>query len=263
MPSLPRFALAVALLTAACGRDGGDPLPAPPARLTGDGLLLAQVNDPAAGLRPEGFPDSPWSVKLAGVVVSAIDTFDETRDGRSVGTVYVQDIGVPGPFTGSGTFGIAFQPSSYKPSVGDVLDVTAQYQENRTIGATVQFPEGTFLPQLFRPTASLRFEGQDPTPVDIDPEELRTFETGRKWIGVLVRVQGLTLPQGLSADARGRVFGPIVEGTDRNLPVLSNEMTELPADAYAPGTTFTSVTGVVTFFYNLRLAPRKAADLVR
>jgi hypothetical protein len=45
-------------------------------------------------------------------------------------------------------------------------------------------------------------------------------------------------------------------------PQISNELFDLQATDYQPGTHFASVTGIVTWFYSFHIAPRSKADLV-
>jgi hypothetical protein len=46
------------------------------------------------------------------------------------------------------------------------------------------------------------------------------------------------------------------------VPKLSNELYALQDLELAAGNTFKSITGVITYFYGFKLAPRSAEDLV-
>src|ERR1700691_5254483 len=57
----------------------------------GPGLRLAQVKNPASPDFPRGpDPGASPSVDLSSIVVTWLDPYDETHDGKSVGTLYVQ-----------------------------------------------------------------------------------------------------------------------------------------------------------------------------
>jgi hypothetical protein len=50
---------------------------------------------------------------------------------------------------------------------------------------------------------------------------------------------------------------------DRNRATVTNELYDLkPTDAES-NQSFASITGVVTYFFNLHIAPRSAADVVK
>ncbi len=254
--------LLAGLALSACGGTGGDPpsqkVLGPP---VGDGKRIREVADPAIPDRPK--PGT--NVTVTGASVVAVDTFDETRTGRSRGTIYVQDLGSSEPYSGIGLFATTFIPGDLRVAPGDVLDLRGEYQENTAIG-TAKFPDGHVLPQLARPVAQFRYEFKSPTPREIDINDLNDYAKGRRWIGMLVTVKNVKLDGGLSDNA-GRVTGFLLpKGSgpdDRNRPTVTNELHDLRTDAAAPGQTFASITGVVTYFFNLHIAPRSAADLVK
>ncbi len=254
------FAAAVSLIAfaSACSfKSGGDEVAPPTPSPIGQGLRMRDVGDPASPKRPP----AGSVVNCTGLSVVTVDTFDETRDGKSSGTLYVQDVGSHEPYSGVGTFGAAFIPASLRVAPGDVLDMSGQYQENAKIGGAV-FPAGQVLPQLFKPTATFRFEAPPVEPTDIDVADLADFTKGRRWLGMLVRVKNVEL-QSLLDDGTGRIAGRIMVGNTSNIPTMTNELYPLGAADFAAKTTLTSITGVVTYFFNLHLAPRSAEDIVK
>lgn len=251
-----------ALFLVSCSGGGGDP-PAtkvlgPP---VGNGKRIREVADPGVPGRPG--PNS--DVTVTGVTVVAVDSFDETKNGRSRGTIYVQDLGAAEPYSGIGLFAPAFVPGDLRVAAGDVLDLRGQYQENKNIGTAV-FPEGQVLPQLSRPVAQFRYDFTPPAPVEIAIGDLNDYAKGRRWIGMLVTVKNVTLDGRLSENG-GRVTGFLVpKGTnpdDRNRPTVTNELYDLKVTDADNNQTFASITGVVTYFFNLHIAPRSAADVVK
>lgn len=230
------------------------------------GQKISEVSDPTVTTRP----GAGATVSLTNVQVVAVDTFDETGNGRSRGTIYVKDYGSSEPYSGIGLFSPVFIPGDLRVAPGDVLDMDGLYQENVNIG-TARFPEGQVLPQLSRPTAHFRFESPVPAPVKINAADLATYDAGRRWIGSLVTVEGTSVTKAFTADNAGRVNGSITGSDGTSVIVVSNELTDLTADAYSVGAMLSSVTGVVTYFNTtsapagttgLRLAPRAGTDVV-
>jgi hypothetical protein len=263
---------ALSLLAAtilSCELEPGDPhsnngLPPPEGR----DARLREILDPAS----ESKAEHDDAVAVSGVVVVAVDTFDETGNGRSRGAVYVQDVGSQEPYSGIGLFAPTFVPGNLRVGAGDVLDLRGQYSEITSIG-TVEFPEGAVLSQLFRPTATFRYEFRAPDPVEIDIRDLANFATGRRWLGMLVKVKNVTVHEAVARDElfNGRLSTPLLppDGDTRfcgpfpQPPTLVNELFDVAALDVPAGTTFKSITGVVTYFCNLHLAPRSLADIER
>jgi hypothetical protein len=79
---------------------------------------------------------------------------------------------------------------------------------------------------------------------------------------MLVQVQNVTLQSpGLTPDGKGRVTGNLTTD-DNNGCQIDNELYDLQATDFPPGTVFASITGVVTYFYNYHISPRSPADFV-
>ncbi|AKV02911.1 hypothetical protein AKJ09_09574 [Labilithrix luteola] len=259
----------VGLLTAlvACGSRDGDPhsnqgvIPNP----AGKDMRIRDVTNPTL----DNHPKSLDSVTVSGAAVVAVDTFDETGDGKSTGTIYVQDLGSQEPYSGISLFAPTFVPGNLRVGAGDVLDLSGQYQENTHIGSA-NFAPGAILAQLARPTATFRFDGENTEPVDIDVEDLTDFDKGRKWLGMVVRVHDVKLQAALTGSS-GRLssrmrpeFPGVANGCDApfpKAPAVVNELADIGSLNLDAGTQVKSITGVVTFFCNLHLAPRTLADI--
>ncbi len=265
------FLSALAAALAACGSDTGDEyelgLIPPPA---GKDDRLREIQDPGSPKRAHHLQD----VDVSGVEVIAVDTFDETGDGRSRGAIYVQDLGAQFPYSGIGLFQPAFIPGNLRVNPGDVLDLSGQYQENAAIG-TLAFAAGSVLPQLARPTATFRFElTHRVEPTEINIGDLADFERGRRWLGMLVRVRDVTVYDDVSPSSlfKGRLSVNLLP-PDPNArrceypfpkpPTLANELADITGAEIPAGTKVTSITGIVTFFCNIHLAPRSLADIER
>jgi hypothetical protein len=261
-----QLVLALWGLSSALGcSDGGrgDSVPSRLADIAGDGERLAKLNDPANPRPPEG-----RDLSVTGVTVIAVDGYDETRDGSSSGNLYAQDLdGTPAPYSGITVFGPSFSPPALRVAPGDVVDAFGRYVEFPGPSSS-PFNPGETLPELVGPTLSLRFEGDLPAPLVIDVKELANYATGRRYIGMLVRVEGVTLSDDPFTSSSGRYsvsfdVGPGVEL--RAIPKLSNALFDLAASGkpLARGARFASITGVVQYFYNFSIAPRSAEDLAQ
>jgi hypothetical protein len=256
---LSRGFLFAATLLAACGNrsNENDPATIPHPSAAGQGPHIADVSDPSKSTHAM----NGAQVTVTGVVVTAVDTNDETRDGKSRGAIYVQDLESHAPFAGMELYKPSFVPASLVVGPGDVLDLTGQYQENHTLGSTVTFPNMDVLPEIGTPTSTFRFESQAPDPTPISVSDLQSFDTGRKWIGQLVIIKDVTL-QAAVANSNGRLTAPIAAAGDggANAPTITNELMQI--DTYPMGQHFTSITGIVTYFYSLHIAPRSKADII-
>jgi hypothetical protein len=221
----------------------------------GGGVRIKDVVDPAKNM-------SGATVNVSGAVVLTIDTYDETADGKSAGTVYVQDIGSQAAFSGASLYAPSFVPSDLRVVPGDTLDLLGQYVIETSIGKAI-FNPGEGLAQISKPTATFRYEYQTPAPLVIDVNDLDDYNKGFQWENMLVTVQNVTVYDGLT-NSSGRVTGHVTPDytTNQDAPAISNELMPLDASKVPPGTKYKSVTGIVTWFFNYQIAPRSAADLV-
>ena len=254
-----RYLAASLLFLASCSGGTGDPpsvkVLGPP---VGDGKRIREVANPDIKDRP-----GPGSeVTVTGVTVVAVDNFDETGDGKSRGTIYIQDANSKAPFSGISLYAPSFVPADLRVAPGDVLDFTGPYAEVDHIGAAVFAPN--VLVQLNRPIGTYRFDGPPPEPVDIDVNDLLDYNVGRKWVGMLVRAKNVSV-QDAPFPSKGRLtacIGGDCGNNKSNPPQISNELYDLQMSEVAGLPTFESVTGIVTFFFSLKIAPRSSADLV-
>lgn len=266
--NLAQLAGLFVLLAASCEERSGDPPSAkgvPPPE--GSGKRIREITDPSL---PDHRPDL-IDVAVSGAVVVAVDTHDETGNGKSDGMIYVQDLGSSAPYSGIALFAPAFIPGNLRVSPGDVLDLRGDYSESASIGKAI-FAPGAVLPQMALPTARFRYEWRPPEPLEVDLQDLADFEKGRRWLGMLVKVKNVTVHGDATPDTNGRVAvdllppPPGAHGCDTAFPkqpVLVNELFDLAPLGIKRGTRLTSIVGLVTFFCHLRLAPRSASDVER
>jgi hypothetical protein len=202
---------------------------------------------------------------VTGVTVTAVDTWDETGNG-AVGTVYIQDtIGLDDwtqipVYAGMSIFEPSYTPPDLRPVPGDVLDLQAVYEEFVGPSSGV-FSSCETLPQLSG-SATLRFQDQPvPPPVQIQATDLANpaYTGARQYVNMLVTVNNVCIGSTAGSEYDGRYCATVaVAGTPWQIcDELWNVRDLLPLGA---GQCFTSVTGIVTYFYGYQLAPRSLDD---
>lgn len=211
------------------------------------------------------------SVTVRAVSVTAIDAYDETSSGR-VGTIWAQEITDAGPSTdrfapcpllpdGRGRvcalsmFSPSFSPTGYRPRLGDLVDLTGgAYNEFTCATCGTPFADGNFLPQISSAVMVRAGVAPEMAPIAVTLDEILAHY--RELMGVLVTVENVTATT--DPDAR---FGEMnIAGPARTGLSLAPQLT--PIAGARAGTHWDRITGVVTYFYNPKLLPRTAADLV-
>jgi hypothetical protein len=262
-----------------------DPIIPPPA---GKGDRIHEIANPRSTKKAA----HKTPVNVSGAVVIALDQYDETHNGRSATAIYVADLGSKQPYSGISLFNPSFIPGNLRVGPGDTLDLRGEYQENQDI--PVKFAPKSFLVQLASPIGTFRFDAKVTDPVDIDPnpdcpdckgiDELADYTLGRKWLNMLVRVKNVTVERDTNGtSASGRISSGLCvtkagqdpcenappepaskcEDPFPKKPTLVNELMDLAPLDLKKGDVIKELVGVVTFFCNLHIAPRSAADVVK
>jgi len=286
----PLLAAACALLLA-CGSSGstGDPISVPEANVYGSGQKLSDLLKPAHRPdNPEGWLDEETcagmmgggggepcepdcsrippdqQADVTGVSVLAIDRFDETSSGAR-GNIYIQDsLSEPVPFSAITVFQPGFSPPDLRVVPGDVVDLLGFLTEFPG-PSSANFEDCQTLPEMSG-AMSFRFEGGGVPATTIDIKDLTDYKTARQWFGMLVTVDNITLLAD-PYESNGRVIIRIDAGvpglSDWDAPEISNELFDLAnyPTALTEGMNIKSVTGIVTFFFGIRIAPRGAPDI--
>ncbi|HLU68541.1 MAG TPA: hypothetical protein VKZ63_19805 [Kofleriaceae bacterium] len=246
------FALSLLLCAPACGRDdddggGGGGGGGGADGGAGDDTTIFQVQS----------DDMPvgTAVTVRGVVVTAIDTYGSRKGG-----IYVQE---PEGGAFSGVFVYLRGTEAADLEVGDLVDLEGFVKDEFAWqgGCDSGEDEGS-LTELspaegVTPTVTKVGDGTVPAPEVLQPWELAaSLEESEKWEGVLVtfeNVRVLNPPSGDTDDQRTmRVTGPYV---------VQSSLTDLP-DTIAEGDCYASITGIGDFFFDYKILPRSAADLV-
>lgn len=264
------------LLLAVCGGCGngslGDPPSKPLANPFGDGARLCDIILPATwedakntmSVNCKNVPPT-HDVSSSGLTVVAIDTYDETGNGKSAGNYYIEDTNCAGkPFAGVTVFSPSFSPPDLRLAPGDVIDFLGSAEE--FIGpSSGSFGSCFTLPELTG-TLSLRFDGATPEPVPIKDLDLKSYDTARPYLGMLVKMTGEpnVVINGDATASSGRYTAAlnVGAGTASTVPHITNELYDIQTagPALKDTMTFKSVTGIVTYFYGFHLAPRSPAD---
>lgn len=268
-----RSALGIAslllLALSGCGVAGeGDAHLDPIADVHGSGNRLHQLLGPATWLDPADTESlscaSPAdrSVYASGLSVIAIDRFDETGDG-SLGNYYVEDAYAdPPPYSGVTVFEPSFSPPDLRLAQNDVVDANGVLQE--FLGPTSgRFGKCKTLPEIGG-TLTFRIDGGPAVPKVIPVTDLKAYETARPWLGMLVTLENVVIAKDPSSSG-GRYSADLNVGggiEQADIPRISNELYDLESEGppLAKDATFSRVTGIVTYFYGFKLAPRSPAD---
>jgi hypothetical protein len=271
-PQTSAAVAALAIALAACGSGGGgstgDPHVNPAANVLGDCARLSDFLQEPSWIQPNNedsvgcAPPADQHVCVSGISVVAIDKYDETGNG-AVGNYYVQDtLKEPVPYSGMTVFDPSFSPPDLRVAPGDVTDVVGTFTE--FLGPTSgRFGDCRTLPEISG-AMSLRFEGGGVKPTVIEQSELYSYEGARKYLGMLVRLENVTIGDDPTTSS-GRYTAPLrvdVPIPGDAVPKLSNELFALQTAGIVKDAKYSSITGVITYFYGFKIAPRSAEDLV-
>jgi hypothetical protein len=255
------------------GDGGTGDLPSTPlANPCGTGARLSQILGAATWLNPADidsknckYPPNP-SVYATGLTVVAIDTYDETGGGQT-GNIYVQDCAGadPPPYSGVTVFDPSFSPPDLRLAEGDISDALGILQEFPGPSGS-EFSFCRTLPEVGG-TLSFRFDGSTTglTRKTIPVTDLATYASARQWLGMLVRVENVTIA-GAPYENNGRYTLDIDAGSlsmSEDPPVISNELYDLKGlgPALPKDSVISAVTGILTYFYGFKIAPRSRDDI--
>jgi hypothetical protein len=200
-------------------------------------------------------------IALKGVVITAIDEFPE-QAGR-VGSFWIQEP-AGGAYSGVQVFGASLTDVEAL-SVGDIVDVGGVVKDEFVLLDNGQ-PNPDFGPPLTelknasRGSITITKTGTQapPAPVVIDalaisrlPTLERNYEL-EKWEGVLVKVENaevLTTPRKISNQENFREFR--IRGI-----LLDSSIGAIPVPEITIGRCLSSVTGVMSYFFNYKILPR-------
>lgn len=250
--------LAAALLSLgpACSSGGGDlnglaVNPQPPgndiARQNGEGTRLADD----ATLRARG-------------VVVAVDTYDETFDGKGVGDVFIQDpkqVGDKGtPYSALRLYRPTKTPPDLQLVPGQWVEIVGPYTAFKGPPGSTPFDAGMFSGQVANGAITLVGEGAEPQPVELSADVLTDPKKALPYFSRLVRIRDVAI---VDVFTTTRPEAPIFV-SDRNGPKLSSKffpVHDTKGLDVSKGKKLKSVVGVLDYFYTVKLCPRSIADI--
>jgi hypothetical protein len=220
------------------------------------GNPIAQQAAPATRLKDGS------TIRARGVVVVAVDNYDDSGQG-AVGDIYVQDPVQTGP-KGTPWSGLRlYRPTKNPPDLelapGQGVDLVGEFIAFPGPPGSAPFGDGIFVPQASNGALSLTYEGRPPEPVDLTLDDVKDPKVGMQYASRLVRFKNVTL----TADFAGARPEATIYDTSKSL-VLSAKLYPVHLDTAVnakKGVTLKSVTGVLDYFYNMKLCPRSRADI--
>jgi len=249
-PSTRMLLVALATAIASCSSGGGgdlDKIQPKPIEL---GTPIAKANNPASPLKYGS------TLEARGVVVVAVDDFDETKDGKSIGNIYVQDPVQPTDWSGLTLFNSTKNPPDLILTPGAGVDVVGAYQPFAG-PASFPFDGGIVLPEVVKGAVTLVYEGHLPDPVEITLDAFKNPKDAMKYVGRLVRMKNVTLVGDWELK---RHTAPLI--ADKTLALASQFFAvDDPVRNIKNGTKLASVTGVLNYFYTFSLCPRTPEDI--
>jgi hypothetical protein len=240
----------------------GDPPVPVEASVLGNGARIYDIAPPNSHQEDGG------NVYITGVSLITVDNYCETSNGKSTGSVYVQDFQSHRPYSGITLYKPTYTPANLILAPGDVIDITGVFQDYAyDVGQGGGFEPYQTTAEAYEPVVTFRLEFTPPTPTVIQASDLMavtpqaSYELGQRWLSMLVEVDDVTLTSGGISD-EGRVSYYFTSNTTTNGPVIANQLYNLSASEFEMGQHFSKVIGVVNFFYNFSISPRSPADLV-
>jgi hypothetical protein len=256
---------------------GDPPIPITDASALGNG---ARISNLAPTTEPDGAPNKNHpapdaSIYVTGASLIVIDQYDETMNGKSIGSVYVQDVASQRPYSGLQIYRPTYTPANLLLAPGDVVDFTGTYQDY----AYTSFSPFQTTPEAYEPIVTFRFEYRVPAPTVIPVSDLAAvtpqaaYEKGQQWLSMLVEIDDVTITA-MYADTEGRVSLYPTTDTLSTAPGIANQLFALDPTMYgcppaSPGNTvackgmhLSKIIGVCNFFFNFTISPRTPADLV-
>jgi hypothetical protein len=215
---------------------------------------IAKVSDPKTRVK------DGTDVHAQGVVVVAVDTYDETSDGKSAGDIFVMDPVQNGP-KGTPWSGIRlYRPTKNPPDLelaaGQGVDLFGVYSAFAGPPSS-PFDPGILVPEISNGALTLTFEGRAPEPVDLTYDDIKDVKAALPYTGRLVRFKNVQL----FSDFTGKRFEASVFTADKTVTMTAKFFPIQNDPSIKNGVVLKSVTGVLDYFYGFKLCPRFPADI--
>jgi hypothetical protein len=218
------------------------------------GTPIAKMSDPKTRVK------DGTDVHAQGVVVIAVDTYDETNDGKSAGDIFVQDPLQTGP-KGTPWSGVRlYRPTKNPPDLelasGQGVDLFGTYVAFAGPPSS-PFDPGILVPEISNGALTLTFEGKAPEPADLTYDDVADPKNGLQYTARLVRFKNVQL----FSDVTGKRFEASIFTADKSVTLTAKFFPIQNDPSIKNGVVLKSVTGVLDYFYGFKLCPRFPADI--
>jgi hypothetical protein len=264
MRNLASFALVLGLV--ACrGSNSGDDTEQPDGNTTSEDVTIQEIqNDSMPACEPAN-PAACVELKIKGVVVTAIDSF-----GGRTGDFWVQEPG-GGPFSGVQVFGAPLDQVAAL-AVGDIVDISGAQKAEFALSSDMSGNKLTELEPIEGGTMTVTKTGGT---MQLEPAVVDALAIGQmgdfmarhaeweKWEGVLVKVTNV---QAFSTQECITSMGQCNDTTYQRFDVtgdvqVQSSLAAMPSPNVRSGDCFSSVTGVVGYFFDYQILPRTTAEI--
>ena len=267
MRKLTLIALIVAAIPACRGSSGDD-------AVTPDSGGTVDPNDVTIQEIQNDAMASGTAVKIKGVVVTAIDKF-----GAKTGDIWVEEPG-GGPYSGVHVFGAPLDQVNAL-AVGDIVDIDGAQKDDFHYDGTNGsggFDPGYAITELKAVTGGQMTVTKVSSGTPITPDVVDALAIGQltdymardaeweKWEGVLIKVNNVAA---MSSTDYVSSKCPGTSCPDMDLKkfdltgdvVVESALSAMPTTAVRGGDCFTSVTGVVDYFFDYQILPRSTDEI--
>lgn len=265
MRNLASFALVVLGLVACRDSGGGDDTGKPDGSVNPEDVTIQELQSDAVPACDIANPATCVEIKVKGVVVTAIDNFG----GRKGEDLWVQEPG-GGPYSGI---------QIYRPplaqiaglAVGDIVDISGAVKKEHahpddtdgTLTELVALGDGTLTITKVGSGTPLEPEVVDALAIGQLPDDEARRAEWEKWEGVLVKLTNVEAFNGTRCiTSQGVCNDPTYESfvITGDIQVQSS-LAAMPDPKVARGDCLSSVTGVVSYFFNFQVLPRTTEEI--
>jgi hypothetical protein len=265
MRNLSLFALVVVGLVACRGGGDGDDQVTPDGNTNPEDVTIQEIQNEAMPACEPANPAACVELKIKGVVVTAIDTF-----GGRTGDIWVQEPD-GGPFSGVQVYGAPLDQVAGL-NIGDVVDIAGAQKAEFALASDTSGDKLTELEPIDGGVLTVTKTGAN---MPVQPQVVDALAIGQmtdfmarhaeweKWEGVLVTVNNV---QAFSAQECITSMGMCNDATYNRFDItgdvqVQSSLAAMPSTAVASGDCFSSVTGVVGYFFDYQILPRTTAEM--
>jgi hypothetical protein len=255
--------LALVLGLTGCRDSGGNHMGTPDSNTSSDDVTIQEIQSDAMPACDPAVPDTCKELVIKGVVVTAIDTY-----GAKTGDFWVQEP-EGGPYSGVHVYGAPLDQVAAL-AVGDVVDIAGAQKAEFALSSDMSGYKMTELEPVEGGTMSVTKVSSG---MPLEPQVVDALAIGRmsdfmaryaeweKWEGVLIKVNNVSA---MSADAC--VGSQCTDATLHKFDITGDVLVEsalapMPTPSIARGDCLASVTGVLDYFFDYQILPRRTEEI--